>query len=567
MRALVTEPGGNASVHPELGSTQAVHAQRLERLLQPEHAAQFETLVRTLPPTSLLELYRSFFGRSKEGMAQGQLLAKSALKRLTLEHIVAALPRAREKKPKLLQTIGKFWLDLHTPALDRLAQDDLPGQSFGSEALSLMLWVLGEDSASPQALLHRALNRVAQLERTVQQLEHTQLEQERQLLEMRQAGEQAEQERLRREQVHTQTVRETRDDSVRFAQQHAQALAQVQGEHQALNHEHRHQLEQHERLIQEYRAEQEARQTLEQLLEQCSNQLDSERQQADRERQAQAEERSTLHESYQHQLATLRLELDGAQRQRPSLPLSEAALEQVLILDYQQLGPDPASRLIGLFQAYKAFLKGQSQEVHLAQASNIAQVQGQPKGVVLLGVERMLEDGSQLPLERMLTSRLMNQESLLHQLIERTTSPRLSPPTRPPTPTLPPQLPPAWMPAQEKDLPAGLSTDAYLAQLTRHLNRLQTRMQRPNFWTGHFAEIFSESLAALDSAQQPLEVETDFEVQEVFNAWHTEIETTLADFERSGFEVVRAEHLRRLLLCQWVYLRWRELTAFELERA
>lgn len=100
-----------------------------------------------------------------------------------------------------------------------------------------------------------------------------------------------------------------------------------------------------------------------------------------------------------------------------------------------------------------------------------------------------------------------------------------------------------------------------LAASQRQLEQLRRKINSPRFWSGAFAETFAESLASMDSVHQALEVESSAEVTEVFRSWQQEIVSGLELFDEAGFDADIAEHLRRLLICQWVYLRWQEVTS------
>lgn len=105
-------------------------------------------------------------------------------------------------------------------------------------------------------------------------------------------------------------------------------------------------------------------------------------------------------------------------------PFQHALLQQALVIDYQLLSPDPIQRLKLLFQAYRAFLEGRHQNAALQRASNIATLSGQARGVLVLGLESMLEDGANTALESLLDLRVVQQESVLRQLAAKLESPR-----------------------------------------------------------------------------------------------------------------------------------------------
>lgn len=109
--------------------------------------------------------------------------------------------------------------------------------------------------------------------------------------------------------------------------------------------------------------------------------------------------------------------------------------------------------------------------------------------------------------------------------------------------------------------PAPTSSSTEEAALQRELQQLRRKINSPRFWTGTFAETFAESLASMDAVHEALEVATEAEVTSVFAEWQQEITSGVELFAEAGFDADLAEHLRRLLICQWVYLRWQEVTS------
>jgi hypothetical protein len=97
-------------------------------------------------------------------------------------------------------------------------------------------------------------------------------------------------------------------------------------------------------------------------------------------------------------------------------------------------------------------------------------------------------------------------------------------------------------------------------RLLHDLEAFRMKIHRPHFWTAAFAETFAESLATMDRAHRPLEVTDPRELPTVFRAWHQELEAAVEQFVTDRFDPDLAEQLRRTLICQWVYLRWLELT-------
>lgn len=111
------------------------------------------------------------------------------------------------------------------------------------------------------------------------------------------------------------------------------------------------------------------------------------------------------------------------------------------------------------------------------------------------------------------------------------------------------------------ETPPPPRTDPEVESLRRQLEQLRRKVNSPRFWSGAFAETFAESLAGMDAVQQALEVDSAAEVSAVFRAWQEEIVDGVELLGEVGFDPDLSEQLRRLLICQWVYLRWLEVTS------
>ncbi|WP_034383095.1 hypothetical protein [Deinococcus sp. YIM 77859] len=111
-------------------------------------------------------------------------------------------------------------------------------------------------------------------------------------------------------------------------------------------------------------------------------------------------------------------------------------------------------------------------------------------------------------------------------------------------------------------LQGNLESTPLVRALRRELELLQRRIHSPRFWTGTFAETFAESLEAMDSVHAALEGAAPADVPEVFRAWHGEIQAAVERFSSGVFDEALCEQARRILICQWVYFRWLEVTTF-----
>jgi hypothetical protein len=129
-----------------------------------------------------------------------------------------------------------------------------------------------------------------------------------------------------------------------------------------------------------------------------------------------------------HKQEVGRLEHETARLRRfQGSPVSVDLLERALLIDYPALSTVPAQRLIGLLELYRAFLEGRPHP-HLEAHTNLAaHSQESPVGILLLGLEQLLQDGIHLPLERFLKASTFGIEAVLHHLVTHLPSPRLKP--------------------------------------------------------------------------------------------------------------------------------------------
>lgn len=103
-------------------------------------------------------------------------------------------------------------------------------------------------------------------------------------------------------------------------------------------------------------------------------------------------------------------------------PFPQEALLRVLVLDYPSLADKAEERVMTLIEGYRAFLKG---EDHPAlRHSNRQLLVGEPEGMVLVGLEKLLLDLASLPLARWLRTHAFRLEALLQEG-QQLSSPRL----------------------------------------------------------------------------------------------------------------------------------------------
>ncbi|WP_245606081.1 hypothetical protein [Thermus amyloliquefaciens] len=104
-------------------------------------------------------------------------------------------------------------------------------------------------------------------------------------------------------------------------------------------------------------------------------------------------------------------------------PFPQEALLRVLVLEYPSFGGKAEERVMALIEGYQALLKG---EDHPAlRHSNREFLRGEAEGIVLVGLEKLLEDLVNLPLARWLRVHAFRLEALLQEG-QRLSSPRLT---------------------------------------------------------------------------------------------------------------------------------------------
>ncbi len=115
-----------------------------------------------------------------------------------------------------------------------------------------------------------------------------------------------------------------------------------------------------------------------------------------------------------------RWERAEALREKLPEPFPLEAFFQMLFIPYPELGASPEARLLALAEGYRALLR---QEEHpLLSATNRDLLSGEPEGIVILGVERLLLDLAESPLPRWLRTHAWLAEARL--IREKLSSPR-----------------------------------------------------------------------------------------------------------------------------------------------
>lgn len=111
----------------------------------------------------------------------------------------------------------------------------------------------------------------------------------------------------------------------------------------------------------------------------------------------------------------LKEELDRLRtwRERLPEPFPQDALFHLLVLDYSRFGDDARTRIQALLEAYQSLKEGRDHPV-LAEHSNFPLLEGRREGLVLLGVEVLLQDLTDLPLVKWVRTHALRLESFLN---------------------------------------------------------------------------------------------------------------------------------------------------------
>ncbi|WP_034383096.1 hypothetical protein [Deinococcus sp. YIM 77859] len=412
---------------PEPAATDAHEARRL-RLLNPQHAAFLQDALRSLPRKVVTDVYLTAY-RANE--FRGSKLLGRPLRRAQTTDIIAAIPRLYAQPEKVAEKYADLWLQAFTSLLERLERRETPADDLPHEALRVATWLLQfERDAPDQEALTRALERARQLEEelraaraALQQAEarskawegeaNAREKQNQNLLRRVEQAVQAERERqqglLERERARHERERQKLLASIKAQDaRHAKDLANLQQQLEAARAE-------CDRLRLEGHAVLQAR------LQDAQQQV---RERDHRISELQSKYLRQLREKHD-ELERVWAQLDTLQ-QRPASPFTDELLDGALIVHYSTLHEDAVQRFTDLFGLYRALLKRRYDDDRLQRCTNISEfVQREPQGILVLGLEQLLEDGANLALERFLRMRSLRQESLMQQLLERVQSPRL----------------------------------------------------------------------------------------------------------------------------------------------
>jgi len=118
----------------------------------------------------------------------------------------------------------------------------------------------------------------------------------------------------------------------------------------------------------------------------------------------------------------------------------------------------------------------------------------------------------------------------------------------------------AWEEAREARRQANQETAwarETTARLQQELDLLKAHVHRQDFWHKEFALLLAADLDSLDSSINETASPEDW--MAVFGLWHQEILEGLGRLAQGQGAEQDGEKVRRLILAQWVYLRWLEV--------
>ena len=412
---------------PIVEKAQETREQRwLKRLLAKESFPQLKRALEHLPPRRIAAEYRKRFTAQEAIQSFG--LVRTKLQAVTGEVVLEHLARIEERRPDVVVHLASIFLVESLEAMETLLTGGVP-EGVSSDELLTLRWLLEDDLSTEETStgLTQALTALQQA-RAALETERAQHLITRRQLDDRLPMEQRLQQRLERVEL------EGRERIAGIVRRHEEALKQK--EVQAQLHRQRDgeaQTRARERLkaqMTDLQSQLEQRQVDEagdafRQVRELRQMMQRERDDAERRRAQLQRQQASQHQ----QIRQLQDELSVLNEAALTPVLELEQLEQALILQYEQLGETPTERLLGLFTAYRAFLDGHAHPL-LDEASNLAALTGKaPSGILLLGLERLLEDGANLPLARFMRSRIFQQEASLHDLIEHVDAPRLRVPS------------------------------------------------------------------------------------------------------------------------------------------
>jgi hypothetical protein len=439
-------------------------------LVHPDNEQRVMFIIDALPNQLLTEGVRNYFSKSNRAGRATRLFG-SSFDRVHKEDVVSNLGKLISQDAEFVKWLVRPWLRASLDDLEKLRNNSQPEGEMPSGVLATLLWLSGNQGVS-QNLLERLVKEsteiresldlekktVANLEgekaRFIKKLDKSEddvsklsrklMEKEKELTRL---AETHKTELTRKDEAHAKTLKQRTDSydtifknhEVRVEQEKTSLIAELQRNHETAIQESL--TKQQQELTARYeselttlqaqlddsvkvRKELEARlETLETTQQHSLEEL--QRKHVEQVQALQAEMNDLRFEKQQLEKQHTEGEVALANDEPPALLPSDDTFGHLLIFQYERGGADAVERLLTLFKAYRAFMKGESQNVYLTQVSNIDKFRDTPpEGLLVTDMARLLEDGANSALESFLNLRSLKQESVLRQLVSKLESPK-----------------------------------------------------------------------------------------------------------------------------------------------
>lgn len=395
----------------------------IHQVVHAETTDDLRALLTTFAPRALADAFRSYFDAGSKKLPHlrrdALVLTGKAFVKVTNQDVVNAVDRLKARHPGFLEGMVGWWLDRHAPLLLAL----LDGQAFTAgvdpAVFTVALRLLRDDARPADCLLATAAQADERVKAAQEQQDSVTSD-----LEAERARAEADRQRVERDATEARLTFERELCAAQTESERVLTAVRTEAD-------------------QAVAAAQDRIRTLHDQLEAAREQLGVQCEAADTALQAALAEAAEKHQrtvsELQRRIAQVRQEAEGT-RQRQAAELEElrhtldARREAVqpapppdldtqfsgaLVINYVALADDPAQRLADLFGMYRAYAQGNLGDPRLAHATNLARLTGPPRGVLLVGVERLLEDGANTAADRYLRLRSQQQETQLRQLVAR----------------------------------------------------------------------------------------------------------------------------------------------------
>lgn len=395
-----------------------------ERLLDPENAVWLERALGWLPPRHLVDVFQLQFKKGDKSA----LLLVGKLRNFAAEDILANLEKIREREPKVLEALVDFWLKVINNYLD------IEGMTEGtSTLLTVIAWLWSESPDAPAPSwefiktlatrcksmehdLDNALHRVREAERAAEKATK-QLGRQSGKVERENDKLKSLNERIAEQQQHLKSQKkqiEELNGDVRAAKDKVAELNEVVAQRGATIEWHKTtHAKQQEALRLDVNHLRKERDDLTAMVTQLRKDLDEAR---------------SLNDALKQKNADLNIDIEELRKRANvvEIPLDAKELQNSLIIDYEQLGETAIGRLNSLITLYEAVLVDNEAEVLVTHTNWLDLDGGAVDGILLLGLEPLLLDLTNLPIRRYLAMQSFKRESVLRSLVTHLDSPRLT---------------------------------------------------------------------------------------------------------------------------------------------